>query len=259
MEGSITFLISTLNEGIDKINLPPVVSKVEYIIVHQVGREFRFFDIPSGLKRSDVKYIQDAGVGLTRSRNIAISNISTKYGYILDDDVEINIDTIDDILKAFKETKSDLIAFNVETFEGQPFKKYSKRKSKINIILAARVSSIEIAFVTKSLLNNGIKFDEDFGLGSKYPSGEEFIFVTDCLKAGLNAISYPLTTVKHEVISSGQDFYSNELKILAKKKMFERITGKKLSFLQVAFFAKKFKTLLDNNKLRHFFCEYFRL
>ncbi|MCE7566322.1 glycosyltransferase [Aliivibrio fischeri] len=259
MDNSITFLISTLNEGIDKIKLPPIKDNVQYIIVHQVVNGFQKRDIPLILKRIDVKYVIDLGTGLTRSRNIALSNVSTKYSYILDDDVEIKIDTIDDILKAFKETKSDLIAFNVETFEGKPFKKYSKVKVKINKILAARVSSIEIAFVTKSLLNKGIKFDEDFGLGGKYPSGEEYIFITDCLKAGLSVLSYPLTTVKHEAVSSGQDFFSNELKIIAKKKMFERITGKKISFIQIAFFMKKFKILMVNKKLRYFFCEYFRL
>ena len=48
-----------------------------------------------------------------------------------------------------------------------------------------------------------IKFDENFGLGSKYPSCEENLFLLDCFDVGPSIIHVPEIVVFHENLSTG--------------------------------------------------------
>jgi hypothetical protein len=51
----------------------------------------------------------------------------------------------------------------------------------------------------------GLRFDEGFGAGAGTESflGEEFVFVADCLKAGLGGRAVPLVVSVHPDTSSG--------------------------------------------------------
>jgi hypothetical protein len=88
-------------------------------------------------------------------------------------------------------------------------------------------------------LKNALFFDLDFGLGSLYPSGEEYIFLTDALKLGLNVGYFPVVIGIHPDSSSGDDFFSSPIKIQAKRQMFIRIFGKYSFPIIVMFWIKK--------------------
>jgi len=67
-----------------------------------------------------------------------------------------------------------------------------------------KVSTVEIAFRRKVIIDNKLRFDESFGLGTNFPTGSEFIFLTDALKKGLNILYVPEVIVIHPKESSGQ-------------------------------------------------------
>lgn len=179
--------------------------------------------------------------GLSRSRNSAIELCDSEIVLISDDDVQF-IENIEEIVaKAFMENPdADIITFQVLTPDGKLFKNYSHHKYWHNIRTLMKVSSIEIAFKAKKIKNLGIKFDENFGLGSIFQTGEEFIFLTDALKKGLKILYLPIPIVIHPKESSGGRFNDENL-IKAKGAMFYRVFGFWSYLISLLFAIKKHK------------------
>ncbi|MGI9533099.1 hypothetical protein, partial [Lutimonas sp.] len=104
-----------------------------------------------------------------------------------------------------------------------------------------KVSSVEIAFRSDSILKNNLKFDEKFGLGSTFPTGEEAIFLSDALKKGLKIKYVPIPIVQHPKESSGYNYTNNYSLIMGKGAMLCRIFGWKAYVISIAFALKKYK------------------
>lgn len=112
------------------------------------------------------------------------------------------------------------------------------------------VSSIDMLIKKDSI--GTIKFDENFGLGKKYPSGEEYIFCCDMLKKNKKIQQTNLFTNYHPSITSGDDFYTTPLKLATKKHMFIRAHNKYIGcFLYVLFLIKKFPTIAKNKAIKN--------
>lgn len=250
----LNVLISTYGKGIENINLPKSCDGVGYIIIHQNPDNVLWQN--DSVKRDDVKYILTRTVGLSKSRNIAINNADAKYAYIMDDDVEIKIDIIKIACDYFDSLEADVLTFKIITPTGEDFKKYSKKCRRVNKLSAARVSSIEICFRVDKIKNK-ISFNESFGLGTDLPSGEEYIFLSDCLNHHLSVFFLPINTVVHENISSGRDFFSSKEKIRAKRKMIEHVFNKKALIFNLFFFLKKLPCLIEQKRVVYFFKEFF--
>jgi len=104
-----------------------------------------------------------------------------------------------------------------------------------------RVASVEIAFKRNSINKTHLRFDENFGLGALFPTGEENIFLADALDKGLKLLYIPIPIVTHPPESSGQD-YDNIKLVQAKGAMFERIFGLKGYAVSFLFTLKKYKS-----------------
>ena len=65
------------------------------------------------------------------------------------------------------------------------------RVKKLKRIDALRVCSIRITFKVHSVKKNNITFNELFGTGSIFNSGEEHLFLKDCFENDLNVYYYP--------------------------------------------------------------------
>ena len=104
-----------------------------------------------------------------------------------------------------------------------------------------RVASVEIALRRSSIEESRLRFDEHFGLGAEFPTGEENIFLADALDKGLKLLYMPIPIVMHPPESSGQD-YDNIKLVQAKGAMFERIFGLKGHAVSFLFALKKYKS-----------------
>lgn len=143
-------------------------------------------------KEKIVKWINNTDRGLSKSRNLALEQACADICIFADDDL-IYIENYKNIIsEEFKlNPKADVIAFKVDGIE-RKFKNYHSKPRKLNYITSMKVSSVEIAFKLDSVKNSGIRFNESFGAGAKYSSGEENIFLYDCLKMGLNIQYVPV-------------------------------------------------------------------
>lgn len=178
--------------------------------------------------------------GLSRSRNRALwDTVSGPIVVFGDDDVVYESDSDNTILDAFAEFRdADVIAFKARSLDGTiPFKNYANVPSWLNERTVARISSIEIAARVDQIRSRGIRFDERFGLGTNLPAGEEYIFLVDCLRAGLRVLFVPKFIVRHPLESTGRKWNIDLMR--AKGAMLRRVFPNTWPLYAIAFVVKK--------------------
>lgn len=201
---TIDLLICTIDEGIKNVPdvLMPPMDGIGYVVSMQFTDEDWLDAIPSILcERSDVKVVVMKGRGLSANRNSAIAASTADVCLIADDDCRYTKDRIDALKCAFEENAdADIITSEAEDFNGQPLKKYP----------AAYVSSVEIAFKRRSVVEKGLAFNPKFGLGSEFLcAGEEEIFLKDAGDKGLKILFVPIVIVKTNAVTTGSCFIEN--------------------------------------------------
>ncbi len=184
----IEVLVSTMNlknheELIKNMNIS------ESVVINQT-QKIELEDVKSGKNR--LYNYQEKG--LSRSRNRAIENSNADICVIADDDVRYvdNYKTI--IEEGYKKyPDADIIAFYVDNIDKNRHRPIHSER-KINFITSMQIKSQQITFKRKSIIENNIRFDENFGTGTDLFMGEENIFLTECIKKGLKIYYIPITT-----------------------------------------------------------------
>jgi len=205
-------LVSAINHNLPKIE------NYDHLIINQLHDE----DVPE-IKRDNVFNYYEKGI--SKSRNRALQHATADICLISDDDVRYKPDTKDKILWAFENNpKADIITFQIETPAGKPYKDYPNKKFRHDPQTLMDVSSVEIAFRKKSVIENHVRFDERFGLGSVFPTGEELVFLTDALKSNLKVLYIPEAIVIHPE-ESWNDKWTIKKYIQAKGALLYRVFG----------------------------------
>lgn len=132
------------------------------------------------------------GVGI--NRNIALSE-SLGDVCILSDDDMVYVDDYSKIVeKAFgKLHKADVIIFNIETVGKKVNRRKNKKIKRVRRINFMNYGTARVAFRRSSVLKKNIWFSSLFGGGANYSSGEDTLFLNDCLKKHLKIYTYPET------------------------------------------------------------------
>lgn len=198
---TLDILICSINKGIVKIEdiLLPPKKEIRYIISYQYTDE-RYLDlIPAGLKRrDDVTLYQYKGQGLSANRNLAMEKATADYIMFADDDTRIHTDILQTVQKVFMEHPNlDIAFFKASTYTGKSLKNYPDDAYDITE-LPTDYSISTIEMVCKRLSIKGkIRFDERFGLGTKFLTcGEEDIWMVDALRNQLKMRFFPIKTVE---------------------------------------------------------------
>lgn len=236
-------LISTMHKDTNQVSEMLASMNISCDAVVIVQGDFEGTD-ELELENGKAKIFYTKERGLSKSRNTALKVCATKYGYIMDDDVKVDLDAIKKLVGFMEQENVDVATCQYQFKSGNSPRSYSNTMFTHNFLSSARVASIEICLNTQSLKEKNISFDERFGLGTNLPSGEEYILLTDCLKKDLTVKYYPITTGIHPDITSGMDFYSSYPKTLAKREMFKRIFGWKSFVFIFAFWLKKLPTVV---------------
>lgn len=199
-------------------------------------------DQQSNYKKPQHKnHIITESTGLSASRNIAIKSSQADIILFSDDDVKHTAKYAENIINAFRETDADIITFKIKTPDNEEFKEYKRKPFSHNKLSIFKVNSIEIAAKRKSLVEKKIFFDEAFGLGSKFKTGEENIFLFDALKAGLKIAFHPETIVIHPKESSGSNLKKNQDLIKSKGAVIRRTFQKNYHLIILIYSIKHYK------------------
>ena len=196
-------LVSTMNK-ITKSDLIQDMHINDCVIINQNTENIKH---QKDEINSSQKFLTFNEKGLSRSRNKAIKYSTSDVCIIADDDMYYEKKYEKIILEAYqKNPDADIIAFKVDN-EAKPNYTKKIKSGKIGYLQSMKLSSVQITFKRKSIIDKKISLDEEFGTGSIYYWGEENIFLFDCLKKGLKIYYVPqkIATLRKSVSSWNKD------------------------------------------------------
>lgn len=143
--------------------------------------------------------------GLSRSRNRAIQLAKADFLVVCDDDIVFEAGAFERLEESLRQYPEDaLLTFQMADLSGNPRKRYRCNSFRHDRWSIAKVSSCEIGFWREPILRSGVRYDEEFGLGARFPLGEEVVFLKDCLDKGLSLRFVPMTISSHPIESTGR-------------------------------------------------------
>lgn len=261
---TIDILISTISSNIS--NVPFVLLKqredVSYIISIQVINNVAY-EIPDVLKqRKDVSIFFCKEKGLSMNRNNCIKHATSDICIIADDDVKYKNSYIDKIKNEFiKDSSLDILIGKIKTNIGEKeYKNYKQKVQKITFLNFKNISSIEIGFRRRSIINSDLVFDKNFGLGSTKFSkgGEESIFIRDAILKKMKIFYYPFYIVNHPYESSGKTTDFNQQYMVFLGGYSRRVSGVFGYLLFVYFLYKHRRRLKTFKKVTMFFSFFYK-
>lgn len=196
-------LICTLGEaGIQRVakGEHPRVPGVEYLVSWQLPDGD--VAIPDELLRPDFKIIKNTSRGLSRNRNLSIAAATAPYCLISDDDLDYFADNIAKIIDIFdKNPELDIATFKYSGADTKQYPDHSFNLSKPP--KGYYISSVEIAFKRSTILESGVIFNEQFGVGAEFPAGEEDLWIHDLLKRKHEGKFFPIIIAYHPGETTG--------------------------------------------------------
>lgn len=138
------------------------------------------------------RMISNTERGLSKSRNLAIDNAQGEICKLCDDDETLVDNYQEIIIRAYEELPdADVIIFNLNRINYKMKKTYYTIEAKRPAPKYRSYGSPMITFKLESIREHNIKFNEDFGSGSKFGGGEDNLFLRDLRQAGLKIYEYP--------------------------------------------------------------------
>lgn len=190
------------------------------------------------------KHVKLYEKGLSLARNEGLKHVSGEIVTFSDDDCWYLPNSFENIISQFEQKDSAIICFqHYDPIKKRHSKQYDPMPiDKITWKKVFNKASIEIFVNLKVLNKEEIHFDTRFGLGAKYPSGEENIFLIDTMKKGYKISYVPMVIAYHEI--KGVSNTLNYRAFLSKGPMFKRMFNTQMGiFLLLALYMKKFSRL----------------
>ncbi len=216
---ALTIAISTLGTRLPGLVLPPPVTNVSFLVLVQKHDGSNPWQ-----DRPDVTVVTLHTVGLSHSRNAALDQASGSLLLFSDDDIALKMAGIL-ALKRQLEQSPDLALIRGWRAEHLGQQSQSRRAQRLSLLNAGRVCAPELMIRTAPFRAAALRFDPRFGLGGRHGLGEEFIFVTDALKAGLRGLTVPVVTGSHPGASTG-DHWQDPALIYARQMVLQRVFGR---------------------------------
>ena len=178
--------------------LPPREG-LHYVVSYQYTDE-RYLDLVPDVLRSrpDVSLYIYKGQGLSANRNLALDKATSDLVMYADDDARLLPETFDTVVKPFVENEElDVACFCASTYTGKPLKNYPEKEFVIKSMPKSyTISALEMV-CRRNKVQGKIRFDERFGLGTKFLTcGEEEIWLHDALRFGLKMHYFPVKVVE---------------------------------------------------------------
>lgn len=130
------------------------------------------------------------GVGI--NRNLAIQLATADILLFADDDIVYYDSDLQGVIDAFRELpEADVIFFGIDmTRDGQVFDKRRDPAKRVYLYNSLRYGACRMAVRREAIIKNRLAFSTLFGGGCIYGSGEDTIFIRDCLRAGLKLYTH---------------------------------------------------------------------
>jgi len=189
------------------------------------------------------------GVGL--NRNTALMESDADILLFSDDDMTYYDGTLKGVLDAFEQMPyADVIIFSVDlTKKGEIYERRYLPIKRRRLYNSLKFGTYAIAIRRKCVLKNNLTFNQLFGGGCIYGSGEDSLFIRDCFKAGLKVYShsYVLGTCAKD---SSSWFAGYNEKFVFDKGVWLCAAFPKMKHIIKWYFAPKFAKKTGNSLMR---------
>ena len=232
----LTFGYSTLITRFKNISYPDSLENREVIVIVQNPKKESFHPVSP-----DKKIIELPTIGVAKSRNAALENAQGKYLIFADDDIIFDENGIKQLLEYFEAHPECAIIMAQTTDEtGALRKSYPAKAHKLTRFNSAKAATYEMMVRVEAIRNAGIQFDENFGAGVDNFLGDEYIFIADALKRGLQGMYLPIRVAIHPKESSGST-WGTERDLKARSAVFARVFGASAPIFRALFLLKSRK------------------
>lgn len=173
-----------------------------------------------------ISYLSNNEKGVGLNRNMGLMRASGDIILFADDDLTYFDDYVETVLNSYRKIKNaDLIIFNIKSDVTKRYIiKKIKRVTKFNFM---RYGAVRISCKRESIIKNNIFFPLNFGGGTKIGSGEDSIFLKECLDKKLKIYAVPSTILRlNEDRKSTWFMGFNEKYYIDKGKLFKAMFGK---------------------------------
>lgn len=188
----------------------------------------------------------EKGVGLNRNNGLMRS--TGDICLLADDDMVFVKNYPEIIFKAFNDNEdADVIIFNLKDNNENRF--IINKPFKVNYLNFMRFGAARIAFRRRAVIKNGISFNLNFGGGTPFSSGEDSLFLADCLKKGLKIIAIPeyIASLTNERESTWFQGY-NEKYFIDKGVFFATLSSKWAKLLCLQFAIRRQSLYINDYK-----------
>ena len=150
------------------------------VVANQAGRNEIIVSGDKKMITTDTR-----GVGL--NRNIALLAADADIVVFADDDVTYYDGLEENIRNAFRQNpKADVMIFGMDMVkDGQVSEKRRLKNGKLHVWQSMRFGTYRIAARRRALLRCNIMFNQNFGGGCPFSSGEDSLFLKACFNNGL--------------------------------------------------------------------------
>ena len=160
-----------------------------------VANQDEIFEIQTfSLESCNVKWITTPMRGVGKNRNLSLAYSEAPFCLFSDDDV-VYVDGYEKIIvDAFKNNPEvDIFIFDCKEIgnERAEVRKIEKMK-RVHIWNFSRYGACRSAIRRSSWIKAGVFFSERFGGGTIYGSGEDTLFLRECIRKGLKLYTYPV-------------------------------------------------------------------
>ncbi len=183
-------IVSTMNQTdytlLDKMNI-----QSDAVVINQCDKDaVTEFDY----KGHTIKWISMPERGIGLSRNTGILHSDADIILFADDDMTYADGYPEGVLNAFREyNEADLICFNINLINSNKNiggHRNNTECKKLCAFNSMRYGATLIAARRKALLRERVVFSLLFGGGAEFSSGEDSVFLKDCLDSGLVLYSH---------------------------------------------------------------------
>lgn len=176
---NLQVLVATMHQNdhsiLEKMNI-----QSDAIVVNQCDRNhFENFEY----HRNQIRFLSLAERGVGLSRNNALMRATAEICLFSDDDVTYVDGYRDLVLNAFKKHRdAGLIVFNVPSTNPQRQPETTKRNHRVRWFNSLRYGTYRMAIKTETIRRQNVYFSLLYGGGARFGSGEDSLFIFDCLK-----------------------------------------------------------------------------
>lgn len=191
------------------------------------------------------KHVPMEGKGISLARNVGIKYVSGDIITFTDDDCWYNENALKVVKEHFEKYDAHVLTFKHIDPHKNEYTKVYPDKEVINFPKKDTLKQIsfDIYVNTKKVPHYKDGFDERFGVGRKYNSGEENIYLMDLYNKGYKNMSFfPIIIAYHPKKECN---YLDEKSFIGKGPLFKRLFGETLGLPMFVVFGLKKKNEIE--------------